>query len=80
MSVFSMPLVSYFADSTFKSNLNVTYKTSQTTKNGLKVLPDSILSGDDLLLKNKVLSHKKWRVFRYDFNRIISTKERLNTF
>ncbi len=63
MSLFSMPLVSYFADTSFMSNMNVTYKTSQITKNGLQVLPDSILSGDDILLKNNLMSHQNGELF-----------------
>jgi C-terminal processing protease CtpA/Prc len=63
MSLFSMPLVTYFADTLFMSNMNVTYKTSQITKKGLQVLPDSILSGDDILLKNNLLSHQNGELF-----------------
>jgi len=63
MSIFSMPLVSYFAKEPFSSVIKVTYKTSQATKDGLKNITDSVLTPDDLKLKNDLLSHKNGSFF-----------------
>jgi hypothetical protein len=63
MSSFSMPLITYFATKPFGPAAKVTYKTSQTTKDGLKNINDSLLPPSDLKLKNDLLSHDNGSFF-----------------
>jgi len=56
MSTFSNYLLSFIAKKSFGSSSDVFYKTSQITKDGLKEIPDSVLSGDDLELKEALLT------------------------
>ena len=65
---FSMPLISYFAAKSFSSNIKVKYKTSEVTKKGLKNLNDSLMSAEDIELKNELLSHKDGSNFQVKSN------------
>ena len=71
---FSMPLISYFAAKSFSSNIKVIYKTSEVTKEGVKDLKDSLLSAEDIKLKNELLSHKNGSYFEVKSNEVYLPK------